>query len=108
MTRGEHEERRHVRLALESIPALLALAAGVVAVSIVLDEPWWTIWLLFVPAAVAALPLAVPAGRTRRIARIVAAALLVIWCLLALASVGLFYIPAALAMLIAAIRNRGS
>jgi hypothetical protein len=78
----------------------------VLAASVVLDEPWWTIWLLFVPAAVAALPLAVPAGRGRRVARIAAAILLVVWCLLALASVGLFYIPAALAMVAAAIRGR--
>jgi hypothetical protein len=72
------------------------------------DEQWWTIWLLFVPAAAALIPLVLAPGWPRQAGRIAAALVLVAWCLVALASVGLFYMPAAAAMVVAAIRGRRS
>lgn len=90
---------------LELLPPFLALAAAALALTLIGDEAWWTIWLLFVPAAIAASPISISPGRGRQIARIVAAVLLVAWCLVALASVGLFYVPAAVAMIVGAIRG---
>jgi hypothetical protein len=87
------------------LPAGLALAAAIVSAVVVGDESAWTIWLLFAPVAVALLPLA--AGAARRVALIVAAVLLVCWCVAALFSVGVFYVPAAAAMVWAAVAARG-
>lgn len=104
----EAREQRRAVSPIDLAAAGLALAAAVVASFLVLDgESWWTIWLLFAPAAVACAPLVV-AGRARRVARIVAAILLVLWCLLALASVGIFYVPSAVVTIAAAIRARRS
>ncbi|MGH2995962.1 MAG: hypothetical protein ACRDN6_02860 [Gaiellaceae bacterium] len=100
-------ERRAVS-PIDLAAAGLALAAAVASSFLVLEgESWWTIWLLFAPVAVACAPLVV-AGRARRAARIVAAVLLSLWCLLALASVGIFYVPSAVATVAAAVRARRS
>jgi hypothetical protein len=92
-------------LMLDAVAAVLTLAAALVAVALVGDEAWWTYWLLFVPVAVACLPLALPPGRPRRPGRIAAAILLFAWCAVAAASVGMLYLPAAVAMTVAATRK---
>jgi hypothetical protein len=86
--------------------ALAAAAATLASFSLLEGESWWIVWLLFVPVAVAALPLALAAGRGREVARIVASVLLLFWCALALASVGLFYLPSAIVLLTATVRGR--
>jgi hypothetical protein len=100
------EEERRVGLSLEVAAVALALIAALVSLLLIGDEEWWTIWLLFVPVAVAGFPLVLADGRLRQVARIVAAILLVAWCVIALASVGLFYLPAAAAVVTAAVRRR--
>jgi hypothetical protein len=102
------EEERRVGLSLEIAAVAFALVAALVSLLLIGDEQWWTIWLLFVPVAVAGFPLVLAEGRPRQVARIVAAILLVAWCLIALASVGLFYLLSAAVMVTAAIRGRGS
>lgn len=74
--------------------------------SLLEGESLWTRWLLLVPAAVASLPLALPQGRGRQRARVIAAVLLVCWCLLAIASAGILYLPSAIAMIVVAARGR--
>jgi hypothetical protein len=92
--------------AADLVPLVLALAASAFAVAVAVDadESWWVVWLVLVPAAVAAAPLAFPPER-RRPARAVAAVLLAAWSLVALASVGMYFLPAALAMAVAAARR---
>jgi hypothetical protein len=102
------DEERRADLSLEFAAVAFALVAALVSLVLVGDEEWWTIWLLFVPVPVAGLPLVIAEGRARQIARIVAAILLLAWCVVALASVGLFYLPAAAAMITAAVRGRRS
>jgi hypothetical protein len=102
------EAVRPARLSPERAAVALALGAAVVSLVLVGDEEWWTISLLFVPAAIAVFPLVFAVRRPRQIARIVAAILLVAWCVIAAASVGLFYLPAAVAMMTAAVRGRRS
>ena len=65
------------------------------------------IGMLALPAVVAALALALNGTRLRTPARVVAAALLLIGSLLAGFSIGLYYLPSALAMVVAAIRSAG-
>lgn len=92
---------------LDIAPPALALAAVTVGfVSLLEGESLWTRWLLIVPVAAASLPLAFPLGRGRRRARVIAAVLLVCWCLVAIASVGILYLPSAIAMIVAAVRGR--
>jgi hypothetical protein len=79
------------------LPAGLALAAAIVAVLLAGDESVWTVWLLFAPVAVALLPLAASNTGTRRTLQVLAAVLLVCWCVAALFSVGILYVPAAVA-----------
>jgi hypothetical protein len=95
------------RPGLDAVPPGLALAAGVIGVLTVLEgESLWTRWLLLAPAAVASLPLAFPHGRRRQRARVLVAVLLCCWCLVAIASVGILYLPSAVAMIVAARRGR--
>ena len=54
--------------------------------------------ILLVPLALAALPVAVP----KRALRVAAAALAAFWCFAMIASVGLFFVPCALLMVVAA------
>ena len=77
----------HRRTLLESASASNAEAIG----------------LLAVPVVLAALPLALNATRLRTPARAVAAALLLIGSLLTGFSIGLYYLPSALAMSFAAV-----
>lgn len=63
------------------------------------------IGMLAVPLAVAAFPLALNGSRLRTPARAIAAALLIIGSLLAGFSIGLYYLPSALAMTVAAARS---
>jgi len=58
--------------------------------------------LILVPAIVVPLPLLVP-GRG---ARVGAAAVMAIWCALAAASIGMFFVPCLLLMIIAAKRGQ--
>jgi hypothetical protein len=85
-------------------PAALALAAASASAVLVGDESAWTVWLLFAPVAVALLPLV--AGRARRLAMIVAAVVLTCWCVAALFSIGVLYVPATAAMAWAAATAR--
>jgi hypothetical protein len=92
---------------LDIVPPALALAAATVGfVALLEGESLWTRWLLFVPAAAASLPLAFPRRRGRQRARVIAAVLLVCWCLVSIASVGILYLPSAIAMVVAAVRGR--
>lgn len=58
--------------------------------------------VLAIPVVISGVAAALSGVRQRRVVQGVAAALLVGWVLLGLASVGLFYVPSALAMVIAA------
>jgi hypothetical protein len=101
------ESRPRPRLWLDLVPAVLGLVAAVVAFVTLLDgESAWTRWLVLVPAAVASLPLAFEHWRARQRARVVASVLLVCWCVLAIASAGILYLPSAIAMIVAAVRGR--
>jgi hypothetical protein len=105
---GAHADERRARIAsLDLVAAGLALAAAIASFGTVLDqESWLIVWLLFAPVAAASLPLAVSGVRARQVARIVASILLLGWCVIAAASVGLFYLPSAVAMIASAIRGR--
>jgi hypothetical protein len=95
------------RSRLDILPPGLALAAAAIGMFSLLEgESLWTRWLLLVPAAVASLPLAFRHGRGRQRARVIAAVLLVFWCLLAIASAGILYLPSAIAMIVVAARGR--
>jgi hypothetical protein len=92
---------------LDVVPPALALGAAAVGEASLLEgESLWTRWLLFVPVAAATLPFAFAVGRGRQRARVVGAVLLVCWCLVAIASVGVLYLPSAIAMIVTAVRGR--
>lgn len=96
-----------IQARLDILSAALALVAAMIVVFSLLEgERLWTRWLVFVPAAVASLPLVFPHRSARQRARKIAATLLVIWCLVAIASVGIFYLPSAIVMIVAAARGR--
>jgi hypothetical protein len=65
------------------------------------------VWLV-VPIAIAAVPIALAGSRFRRAATASAAALLLAFSFVAGFSIGLFYLPSALAMLAAAVVGRSS
>ncbi len=101
------ESRPHPRPWLDLLPAGLGLVGAAIAFfSLLGGESVWTRWLVLVPAAVGSLPLAFAHWRARQRARVIAAALLVCWCLLAIASVGVLYVPSAIAMIVAAVLGR--
>jgi hypothetical protein len=101
------ESRPRAQSRLDLLSAGLGVAAAVVALATLLGgESVWTRWLVLVPAAVGSLPLVFAGWRARQRARVVAAVLLVCWCLLAIASVGILYLPSAIAMIVAAVRGR--
>ena len=87
-------------------PSLVALALALLAegtaVAIVLnvdsDTSGVRWWLVLAPAVLTALPLLT---RVRAV-RIAVAAALVVWCAVAAASIGLFFVPATVAALVAA------
>lgn len=60
--------------------------------------------VLLVPVAITAIPLVVNGPSTRRMARLLAAALLLGWVLVSLASVGLLYLPSVLLIAVSATR----
>jgi hypothetical protein len=104
---SSYADRRLAGVSLDIAATALALGAAVASVIVLIaNENWWTIWLLFVPVAAASLPLPVRSHRGRKLARIVASILLLAWCVLAAASVGLFYVPSAVAMIWSAVRGR--
>ena len=61
----------------------------------------WILFVVSVPVVLALIPILVP----RRGARIIAAVLLWACCVIAAASIGLFFVPAAILMTVAAIRR---
>ncbi len=67
------------------------------------EEDWFVALVLPAPVAVALAAVALDRTRVRRASRMGAAVLLALFTLLALASVGLFFIPGAAAMLVAAL-----
>jgi hypothetical protein len=83
--------------------AALALSAGGVALTVAVvfgpgQDPASVRWPLVVaPLVATAISVALPGQRTR----IVVAVLLGLWCLVAAASVGLFFVPAAVAAALA-------
>jgi hypothetical protein len=85
-----------------SLAALAAGALGAAWTGVVIAaqaDPSSLNWLLIlVPAAVVPLPFLVP-GRAVRVG---AAAVMVIWCALCAASIGMFFVPCLLLMIIAA------
>ena len=60
--------------------------------------------VLLVPVAITAIPLVVDGPSTRRTARLLAAALLLGWVLVSIASVGLLYLPSVLLIALSATR----
>ncbi|MFI6496643.1 hypothetical protein [Nonomuraea typhae] len=62
---------------------------------------WQSIAMLLLPVIIALAPLAFRGGRIR-IPAIVAAALLGAWCVLGMASIGVFYVPSLVLMVVAA------
>jgi hypothetical protein len=85
-----------------SLAALAAGAFGAACVGVVIaaqTDPSSLNWpLILVPAVAVPLPLIV-AGRA---VRVVAATVMVIWCALCAASIGMFFVPCLLLMIIAA------
>ena len=85
-----------------SVAALFGGVVGAVCAGVVIAaqaDPSSLNWpLILVPAAVVPLPLLVP-GRAFRVG---AATVMAIWCLLAAASIGMFFVPCLLLMIIAA------
>ncbi len=69
--------------------------------SLLATEGVWIVIVVSVPVLVALVPVFAP----RRPARIVSAVLLWVGCVIALASIGMFFIPAAVAMTVAAARH---
>jgi hypothetical protein len=88
-----------------SLAALLAGTLGAACSGVVIvaqTDPWSVNWpLILVPAVVVPLPLLVP-GRAVRVG---AAVVMGIWCWLASASIGVFFAPCLLLMIIAAKRE---
>jgi len=85
-----------------SLAALFAGVLGAACVGVVIAaqaDPSSLNWpLILVPAAVVPLPVLVP-GRTVRVG---AAVVVGIWCALCAASIGMFFVPCLLLMIIAA------
>jgi hypothetical protein len=88
-----------------SLAALFAGAVGAVCAGVVIAaqaDPSSLNWpLIFVPAAVVPLPLLV----SGRVFRVGAATVMAIWCWIASASIGMFFAPCLLLMIIAAKRE---
>jgi hypothetical protein len=89
-----------------SLAALLAGAFGAACAGVVIaaqaDDLWSLNWpLILVPALVVPLPLLVPL----RAVRVGAAVAMGIWCWLASASIGLFFVPCLFLMILAAKRE---
>jgi hypothetical protein len=89
-----------------SLAALAAATFGAACVGVVIaaqGDPSSVNWpLILVPALAVPLPLLV-AGRAVRVG---AAAVMVIWCALCAASIGMFFVPALFLMIIAAKREQ--
>ena len=89
-----------------SLAALAAGAFGAACVGVVIAaqaDPSSLNWpLILVPAVAVPLPLLVP----RRAARVGAAVVMAMWCWLASASIGMFFVPCLLLMIIAAKREQ--
>ncbi len=85
-----------------SMRALVACVAGEVASAWFLSDGWESgslAWLVFVvPLALAVPPVVLP----NRGMKIAAAALAALWCVATIATVGLFFVPCALLMAVAA------
>lgn len=81
----------------------IALAAAASVFGAVAIQPVPT---LIIPVLVSALPLLAPNLKSAATLRWLAAALLLAWVMLAAASVGVLYVPALAAMLVAASRTR--
>lgn len=87
-------DRPRPRLALAIVATVAAVAAGVVANVLVDDLPWGVQLVMFLPAVVAAVA---TASRDPGYFA-VAAILLIAWCVISAASVGVFFAPAAVIM----------
>jgi len=82
--------------------AVLGWLGSVALVFSTPSDPWSVRWdLLLVPIVVTALPLA---SRARTV-RMVCAAILGIWCVIASASVGVLFVPALIVMIAALVRG---
>ncbi len=76
--------------------------------SLVDDQGWGVAVPLSIPVVVAGIPLALAGTRAWRPAAIAAACLLMAFAILGAASVGIFYLPSAVAMIVAASRRTRS
>jgi hypothetical protein len=85
-----------------SIPGTPMCSSRVTHPSLVDDQGWGVAVPLAIPVAVAGFPLALARTRARKAAAIVAACLLMAVAILGAASVGIFYLPSAVAMIVAA------
>ena len=80
-------------------------ASGTRSSTLVQSDGWTVLLPLAVPVLLAAAPTVLRRPRARRAALLAAGVLLPVFVILAAASIGLFYAPAALAMVVAAIRS---
>jgi hypothetical protein len=71
-------------------------------------EGWDVLGLLAIPVVLAGAPLMLGSTRLRRPALVVSSALLLVFAALGAASIGLFYLPAAVAMVVAAVLDARS
>ena len=74
-------------------------------VSLVEWEGWWVAWVALVPVAIAGVVWALQGTRARRVACVTAGVLLVGLCALEAISIGIFFLPAAVVMAVAAFRR---
>ena len=81
--------------------ALIVAFGYALAVSFAIYWGWDRVPTLSIPVVASALPFAAMTGRQGATLRLLAVVLLFLWVVLGLASVGLFYLPAVLAMSIA-------
>jgi hypothetical protein len=76
--------------------------------TLVQSEGWGVIMLILIPVLVSATPLALVGSSHERTVQIAASVLLLLFGLLGAASIGLFYLPSALVMTLAAIFHRSA
>jgi len=75
-------------------------------VSLLENQGWGVMITLAIPVLLAALPLAPLPARLKAAARVVSAALLLCFVALGVLTVGIFYVPSAALMIIAAVQDR--
>lgn len=95
------ELRRH-----PPMPLVVFAVVWSILVSFLTARFYYAVWTLFIPIVASALPLVVRHGRGARVLRIASIVVLAGWVLVGGFSVGMFYVPALLAMIEATRRVR--